>query len=497
MAIDSGTTFYTIVPDVGHTSLVHGEHFILVPDQNCAHNVRLTIDTCGGDFPVLRWLDRSREFVALTDDFLIEGVATGLIWNEDEQAFVIDGQAVNIHGFEWLVVGESTTVGKGTARLLFVDYTQGAVTCDLTDARQFSSLLIHNAGTGSVVVRSDTIAANAAIYSKGVLVETDIVLTAGETVQFACFEEDVYTLIVWGQDSLPSVFGAVDTFLGLTDTPSAYDDYGYKALRVNLAEDEVEFSPGVNDQTTQETVFITDAILKLGPLSGPYSIAKRDGESYLVISAGTGLNSGAHHQLHGGDAGTPSNDWDFRTGTTSQMYFDYSFKTFNFRDNKLVGTDGFTINLQKWPLGPGAVGQVIVMGADGQLVYGGGAVGVMDTIIAAASDEYTPISVSGGVPHTTFRAPFPLALAYIRIELTTAPDGDKFEVDIHMNGVTLFSTLLTIDIGEDTSFTAAIPAVLDVFAVPDNAKFEVYVTQTGTTVAGTGLKTSVTGVKTA
>ena len=80
MATDSGTTFYTIFPENPMGSLNHGDHYVLVPDVNSTHDVRLTIDSCGGDFPVLRWLDRSRQFVALGDDFLGEGVATGLIW---------------------------------------------------------------------------------------------------------------------------------------------------------------------------------------------------------------------------------------------------------------------------------------------------------------------------------------------------------------------------------------------------------------------------------
>ena len=122
---------------------------------------------------------------------------------------------------------------------------------------------------------------------------------------------------------------------------------------------------------------------------------------------------------------------------------------------------------------------------------------VFDTIIASASDEYTPISLGG--PKTTFRNPYPLDMTngYVRIGLTVAPDGADFIVDVHMNGVTMFSTPLHIDDGMDTSVGSATPAVLAIASIPDDAKFQVYVEQIGLYTAGAGLKVAVTGVKVA
>jgi len=118
-----------------------------------------------------------------------------------------------------------------------------------------------------------------------------------------------------------------------------------------------------------------------------------------------------------------------------------------------------------------------------------------DTIIASASDEFTPISTGG--PKTTFRAPYPLDMTetYVRISLTTAPVGADFIVDLHVNGVSIFATQVRIDTGQKTSVTSAVPAVLAFTAIPDDAEFLVYVTQVGSTVAGTGLKVAVTGMK--
>ena len=121
-----------------------------------------------------------------------------------------------------------------------------------------------------------------------------------------------------------------------------------------------------------------------------------------------------------------------------------------------------------------------------------------DTIIDAASDEESPIAVTVK-RKSTFRNPYPMDLStgYVRASLGTAPEGADFIVDIHMNGVSMFSTLIHIDAGTETSVGSATPAVLSVTYIPDDAKYEVFVTQIGTTVAGAGLKVAITGIKTA
>jgi len=119
--------------------------------------------------------------------------------------------------------------------------------------------------------------------------------------------------------------------------------------------------------------------------------------------------------------------------------------------------------------------------------------GALDTIIASASDEFTPIVIGG--PKTTFRSPYPMSIVYVRISLTTAPTGAAFIVDVTMNGTSLFSTLLQIDANMKSSVGSAIPAVLSTTLIPDDAEYLVYVTQIGSSVAGSGLKVAVTGRK--
>ena len=119
-----------------------------------------------------------------------------------------------------------------------------------------------------------------------------------------------------------------------------------------------------------------------------------------------------------------------------------------------------------------------------------------DTIIASAGDEFNPLTI--GADKATFRAPYALDLAtgYIRASVSTAPVGADLIIDVKMNGVTVFSTPLTIDAGERTSVTAAVPAVLSTTDIPDDAEFTVDISQVGSTTAGIGLKVAVTGIKT-
>lgn len=122
---------------------------------------------------------------------------------------------------------------------------------------------------------------------------------------------------------------------------------------------------------------------------------------------------------------------------------------------------------------------------------------VFDTIIASASDELTPLTVGG--PKTTFRAPYSLDMTegYVRASLTTAPVGSSLIVDITMNGDSMFSTFIHIDAGSRTSVDAMMQSVVSIpgMLVPDDAEFLVYVTQIGSSFAGTGLKVALTGKK--
>jgi len=107
--------------------------------------------------------------------------------------------------------------------------------------------------------------------------------------------------------------------------------------------------------------------------------------------------------------------------------------------------------------------------------------------ILPASDETSPLTT--GVKFT-FRVHTARTLSAIRASLTTAQtSGLTFTVDFRKNGVSVLTTLITIDNGETTSVTALIPAIIGTSAFADNDIATVVVTQVGDGTAA-GLKVS-------
>lgn len=225
MSTESGTTFYVITPDPPALLLADGDFFVLIPHVNSTHHARVEVKNCTGDYPLLRWQDRTRSFVPVGDDFLVQDVATAITWNAATSTFIAAAQAVNIHGWEWeRITGQQIYVGKGVSRILWADYGIGTCYADLTTARQYSELWIHNGGKGRVVVRSGSIGSVAVIYRKAALVRSDIVLEAGETLHMVAWEENKYTVIMYGAYSLPPGGGG-DTFI--PDTFAGAGTTGY------------------------------------------------------------------------------------------------------------------------------------------------------------------------------------------------------------------------------------------------------------------------------
>jgi hypothetical protein len=100
----------------------------------------------------------------------------------------------------------------------------------------------------------------------------------------------------------------------------------------------------------------------------------------------------------------------------------------------------------------------------------------------AFSDETTDITT--GTAKVTFRMPFAMTLlsgaAGVRLSLSAAQaSGSIFTVDINESGTTILSTKLTIDNTENTSTTAATPAVISDTALADDAEITVDVDQVG------------------
>lgn len=114
-------------------------------------------------------------------------------------------------------------------------------------------------------------------------------------------------------------------------------------------------------------------------------------------------------------------------------------------------------------------------------------------LIGAASDE--TVALTAGSQKLTFRSPCEMEGLAVRASLKVAQaSGSIFTVDINRNGSSILSTKLTIDNGEKTSTTAAIPAVLSDTAWGDDDEFTVDIDQVGNGTA-VGLKIALFGAR--
>ena len=114
----------------------------------------------------------------------------------------------------------------------------------------------------------------------------------------------------------------------------------------------------------------------------------------------------------------------------------------------------------------------------------------------AASDETTALSASTAA--VTFRLPWAMTLnagiAGVRASLTTAgTTSGVTTIDIEQGGVSILSTLLTIDYGEFTSYTAATAIVVGTVALTDNSVMTVNVDGLSGGATEAGLKIQLIG----
>lgn len=188
------------------------------------------------------------------------------------------------------------------------------------------------------------------------------------------------------------------------------------------------------------------------------SVALTDNaENYIVVNRSTGVLSVA----------TTTTNWNNQTAYARVMH--------------ITTLAGARQTVRDYRAGPG--------GVHGQAPAAAGAAQV---IPIAVSDETT--ALTAGTSKVTFRMPFAFALSAVRASVTTAPTGSVLTVDINEGGTSILSTKLTIDAGEKSSVTAAVPPVISDVALADDAEITIDIDAVGSTVAGAGLKVYLIGV---
>jgi hypothetical protein len=104
-------------------------------------------------------------------------------------------------------------------------------------------------------------------------------------------------------------------------------------------------------------------------------------------------------------------------------------------------------------------------------------------IVDVSRDEST--TLTSGTNKFVFHAPFAMTLTRIpKASLTANSTSGSVTLDVNEAGVSMLSTLLTIDANEDTSATAATPAVLADTTIADNARVSIDVDGAGTGAKG-------------
>ena len=103
-------------------------------------------------------------------------------------------------------------------------------------------------------------------------------------------------------------------------------------------------------------------------------------------------------------------------------------------------------------------------------------------IALAISDEFTPITVGTG--KVTFRVLRSMTIAEVRASLTTGSTSGVVTVDINKNGSSILSTKLTIDQGEKTSMTAAVPPVLSSTTLASDDEISIDIDTAGANAVG-------------
>ena len=111
----------------------------------------------------------------------------------------------------------------------------------------------------------------------------------------------------------------------------------------------------------------------------------------------------------------------------------------------------------------------------------------------AATDLTTDFTVS--TFDVVIPVPYDFYATEIRANVKTAPTDANLIFDVFIDGVSLFSTLLSIDAGELTSTTATTPAVISTPILNNDKIITVSCTQIGATTAGHGLTITINGYR--
>jgi hypothetical protein len=121
--------------------------------------------------------------------------------------------------------------------------------------------------------------------------------------------------------------------------------------------------------------------------------------------------------------------------------------------------------------------------------------GLMESFIIACGDETSNLVAMA--PVISFRMPYGLILSEIKASVNSPPIGQPIIMDVNLNGTSIFSTRLSIDIAQTTSKTSTTPPIIATSVLPDDSVITIDIDQIGIGLTpGTGLKVTFKGYRT-
>jgi len=125
---------------------------------------------------------------------------------------------------------------------------------------------------------------------------------------------------------------------------------------------------------------------------------------------------------------------------------------------------------------------------------GAGKIAPTLAFIVSLTSETGDLTVADNLAQ--IRMPFAFTLTEVRAFVNTAPTGAALTFDITEAGSTILSTLLTIDVSEKTSESAATPPVISDTTLADDAIISFNCDVIGSSTAGAGAKIMLIGYQT-
>ena len=133
-------------------------------------------------------------------------------------------------------------------------------------------------------------------------------------------------------------------------------------------------------------------------------------------------------------------------------------------------------------------------GSDESWVTGAGNIAPTLSFIVSLTAEDGDLTVADNLAQ--IRMPFAFTLTEVRAFVNTAPVGAALTFDITEGGSTILSTLITIDVTEKTSESAATPPVISDTTLADDSIIGFNCDVIGSSTAGAGAKIMLIGYET-